>query len=184
MTHLTQYFEQITDFMTQVDDLSNADLDVVGTVAAPITFEFRASADERLTTEIERVLVVVHGNNITPIKFGGLAALGNGLKFQVCDAQSIVQKVYPQDLAGFNTIKRNSDWVRFAGVDSIPVTGVGVGGANLVRWTLGEGPGALWLPPGWAIQAVVQDDLTGTTPFTINVQGHQISNQAGQVVTD
>ncbi len=184
MTHPTQYFEQITDFMTQVHDLSNADLDVDGSVAAPITFEFRASATVGLKTTIERILVVIHGSNITPAKFGGLAALGNGLKFQICDEQSIVQKVYPQDLAGFNTIKRNADWVRLAGVDAIPITGAGVLGIHTIRWTLGKGPGALWLPPGWAIQAVVQDDLTGTTPFTINIQGHQISNQAGQVVAD
>ena len=184
MTHPTQYFEQITDFLTQVDDPSNADLDVVGSAVAPITFEFRASIAEGLRTTIERILVIIHGSNITPAKFGGLAALSNGIKFRVCDAQSIVQKVYPQDLAGFNTIKRNADWVRFAGVDSIPVTGTGVAGIHSVRWTLGLGPGALWLPPGWAIQAIVQDDLTGTTPFTINVQGHQISDQAGQVVAD
>jgi len=157
---------------------------VVGTLNAPIIYEFRASADEGLKTEIERILAVLHGTNLTPAKFGGLATLDNGVKFQICDEQSIAQKVYPQDLAGFNTIKRNSDWVRFAGVDSIPITGSGNLGASLVRWTLGRGPGALWLPPGWAIQAIVQDDLTGTTPFTINIQGHQISDQAGQVVRD
>ena len=184
MTHPTQYFEQITDYMTQVGDPTNADLDVDGSVAAPITFEFRASADEGLKTIIERILVVLHGSNVTPAKFGGLAALSNGLKFQICDAQSIAQKVYPQDLAGFNTIKRNADWVRLAGVDAIPISGAGVLGIHTIRWTLGKGPGALWLPPGWAIQAIVQDDLTGTTPFTINIQGHQISDQPGRVVTD
>lgn len=182
---VTQYFEQITNYMIQVGDPTNPDLGtVVGTVAAPITYEYRASSAESIKTIVERVLVVVHGNNVTPPKFGGLAALTNGIKFQICDAIGTCRKTYPQDITGFNTIKTNADWVRLAGVDSIPIAGVGVAGIHSVRWTLGRGPGALWLPPGWALQCIVQDDLTGTTPFTVNVQGHQISDQPGQIASD
>ncbi len=185
MERPTQWFEQETRFMKQVDDPTNPDLaDVVGTLAAPVTYEFRASSDEKVETLIRRINIVYHGSNILPGKFGGGSALGNGIKLQICDANNNVVKVYPENLAGWNTIKTNADWARLAGRDAEPVTGSGVLGAVYVRWTLVKGPGIFWLAPGFAVQALVQDDLTGTTPLTMNVQGTNINNQAGQVATD
>ncbi len=185
MERPTQYEEQITDFMKQVDDPANPDMaDVVGTLAAPITYEYRASTDEKVETLIRRLNIVYHGTNILPAKFGGETALGNGIKIQICDGDNNVKKVYPEDLPGWNTIKANADWARLAGRDAEPVTGSGVKGAVYVRWTLMKGPGELWLPPGFAIQAIVQDDIAAAAPLTMNVQGRKINHQAGQVATD
>lgn len=180
MSESFQHQQHVTAYLKQVGIPTNPDLStILGTLAAPITYEYRVPIDPvPKRFELKRVLVVVHGTQIDPSKFGGLAALTNGVKLQLVNRTNEVQTVFPEDVAGFNSIKRNGDWGRLAGNDSPLFSLSGNKAIVPVRWSLWKGAGALWIPPGWAFQALVQDDLTSMTlPFTINVQGKLISTR-------
>jgi len=175
-----QFQQHETAYLKQVGNPLNPDLGtVVGTLSSPIIFEYRVEIDPTLKRfEMERMLLMIHGTNIAPNKFGGITALANGVKLQLVNRSDEVQKVWPEDIPGFNSFKRNGDWGRLSGNDNPLFSETGNAGLVPIRWTLGKGAGALWIPPGWAFQVLVQDDLTGITlPFTINVQGKLITTK-------
>lgn len=113
--------------------------------------------------------VRVHIFDATPTleKFGGLAELTNGCKFEIVDS---VTGAVQLDLTGNHTITKNADLTHLSGVNFDLWTGVGL---DLVTATI-TAPFGLRLPRGYRVQWTNQDDLTGLTEFHISFTGHLI----------
>ena len=104
----------------------------------------------------------------TATKFGGIAALTNGVKIEVLNASAAVVL----DLLDGRTIKNNAEFNYLAST-TLQITG----GADAVFADMNIGRGFstihhFHLPAGYKIRWTVQDNLTGIEEFRVLVYGH------------
>lgn len=116
---------------------------------------------------LQRLNFLMIDGAMSPTKFGGLAALGNGLKIEILDTD---QATVLLDFLEGETIVKNADFALLAGVDDQITAAVG-DDIFKVRWTLAKSGKPIRLTSQQYIQVTVQDDLTGLTSFRAMLQG-------------
>lgn len=126
-------------------------------------YRVRAPAGKRLS--IYRCNVLIRDANPTISKFGGLAALTNGVLIRVVDRSGTVIS----DFLNGASIQKNCDFVLLAGIDVLKTSGTDLVD---IRWTLSAGLGGpLILKDEESLEIVVQDNLTGLDEFRVMAQG-------------
>ena len=152
---------QILD--SYLDNSSSIDMNIDGSVT-PVPFDYVATTD----VLIARSNIYIIDANPTPVQFGGIAALTNGLLIQVLDASLNALKTFSAQ----EPIVSNADFVGLAGTDVSFAIGAGTDSVA-VRWTMNRmtgGPGMI-LRAGHRFRVLVRDDLTGITTFHWTIQG-------------
>lgn len=168
-------FDTPLDFdMTPAGTVRVVDMNMavaVGSLASPVIFEEGPHGDE--TWHIERInFSITHKTAASDVKFGGLAALTNGVVLRG------IQKGVIRTLANW---KSNSDMIAdmfdVEYTDRAGPTAFGTRG----RWSVRARAGAvirLSAADGDLIQLLIQDDMTASTgeleKFTIKFQGHVV----------
>lgn len=141
---------------------SSIEMNVDG--GTPVNFKF-VNTNNR-NAYLVRACITMVDASMTPIKFGGVAALTNGVDFGVYD-DSDVEKL---NFTDGEPIKSNIEFGSLAGID-VNIGDFGASDALSIRWTMARAGGAITIPPNWYFQAKVQDDLSALTQFRIMVQG-------------
>lgn len=145
-------------------DGATVDMSVDGSVT-PVEFEYACPADNIVFIEDITLLIVDGG--ITPTKFGGIAALTNGLLIECIDSDTTtVLHDFTEDKA----IKKNADWALLAGTDRETTAAAG-DDTEEVQWSLTSESGPLLLTEGQLFRVTVRDDLSAITEMEIMVQG-------------
>ncbi len=99
-------------------------------------------------------------------KFGGIAALTNGVQILIVDNDGVVL----QDFTGGRPITKNADFNYLAGIDSVIDTSAGQDLVR-IRFTILRAGDNMLLLPGHKIRFVIQDDLSGIDEFRAMGQG-------------
>ncbi len=116
---------------------------------------------------VSRVLFDIIDGAMQVDKFGGLAALSNGVKVEILDGQD--DSVILDFLDG-STIKSNFDFSHVAGVDAFVEPTAG-DDELLVRWSISKTGVHLYLPLTRKFAVTIQDNLTGIAHFDATIQG-------------
>ena len=144
------------------DDLTN--MGVSGAGALTAVFAAYCTGNK---WNVERVNITVVDGNQTVVKFGGLAALTNGVQVAAFYADGTTAVDFMNGAA----IKANYEWAWLAGTDN-PIDGGAGDDALEVRWTISKGIGGpLALYSGEYLGFVIRDDIEGLTEFRAMVQG-------------
>ncbi len=138
---------------------NSINLNVNGSIT-PVSFRY--TCPDTTNVVLVRMNIQMDDNAITYAKFGGIAALSNGVLIRICDREGKVNV----DLLDGQTVKTNLNLAWLAGFDVLTDTAV------LVRWTLERAGKQLLLRPGDFIELVVQDNLSSITAFSIMIQGY------------
>jgi hypothetical protein len=120
-------------------------------------------------SHISRVCFLIQDTNCNIGKFGGLAALTNGLKVESYNDQGVLDV----DFLDGETIKTNEEFDLLSGADVIGIDNTKAVDAVPVRWTVEKGTSGapLLLLPGSILRVTIQDDLSGITNFRAMTQG-------------
>ncbi len=126
----------------------------------------KITADARHRVHMVRMIVLIRDGGITPSKFGGIAALTNGISFSLDAGGETLEDI------SIIPIKSNADFGRYCYDMTIDRTGAG-DDFVLVRWSFDKayGADAVTLEPGMSLEMHLDDDLTGLTDFTVLIQG-------------
>lgn len=137
-------------------------MNVNATGMTPSVFQYEVPANKVLVAR--KINFILTDAAFTPIKFGGIAALANGVKVTVTDGSDVELLDFLDTL----TIKNNIEFGLLAGAN------INIGSAldgMTVGWTLSDTGHGLILTEGEKIKVSIQDDLTGLTEFRAMVQG-------------
>ena len=169
--------QYLSKFFTEISGPSGSDTENMNPIAGvgapdPTVYEVLVPADTRYC--ITRVHFVIRDANCAGGKFGGLAALTNGVKIQVIDNDAGDTVLI--DFLDGKTIKLNDQFDWLSGVDVvIPDT---VTAPNVpIRWTLQKDLGGdyLELTAGQRFRITVQDDLSGLTEWRTMAKGFSVA---------
>lgn len=174
-----QYFPKVMriPLLFQVDRLVTAHLvnslgntSLVGnySVASPGIFEFITPNNAFFA--IATFTLVLVDTGITPLLFGGLPALSNGMTITVVDENN-VQKY---NLHAGSPIKQNYEFAHIAGASYLLEQG-GAADQITLNWesaVLGLYP---TMRPGWKFRVTIQDNLTGIDKLEASIGGAYIS---------
>lgn len=138
-------------------------MNVDGSTPKKFTYT-NATTDWILTTM--RMTITDANADIVADKFGGIAALTNGIKIEIIDTDG---STVLENLIGGDTIKQNSD---FFFVGSYDLHSGVTDGAIQVNIDFTEGGAVFRILTDQIIQVTVQDDLTGITSFETFIKGH------------
>ena len=152
-------FEHLKDIVS-----GNAEMNVNGAVT-PVSFRITAPQQSGVKKFISRLNLSLFDLTITLSKFGGIAALTNGLTIKAFDSDDVLLI----DLLDGWTIKRNGDWSNLAGID---VNKSSIDDHFGVRWTLFAAGQPFHLTNGQYIEILVQDDLSAINDMHILAQGY------------
>lgn len=171
-----QYWQKIMTIplLYQADGLVNAHLRnpqnnsqnmvVNASSVAPVTFQFISPQNSFFAiTQISLVLV---DSGISPLNFGGLAALTNGMSLVITDENDVTK----YNLHAGETIKQNYEFYHIAGSRIALSSGQG-GDSLIVTWSsdiIGVYP---TMRPGWKAKAIIRDNLTGIDKFEATIAG-------------
>lgn len=155
----------IAKFLVQDGD-TNTDLSVDGS-STPVNFDYLIPDDESFL--LSRLLFRLEDTAIAMTKFGGIAALTNGITIKILGTDLDNTKF---DAFNGATIKKNDDFALIAG-ESI-LLGAGTD-AFMVRYTLLKSGALMRIDGGERVRIVVADNLTGITEFHVTVQGFKVS---------
>jgi len=119
--------------------------------------------------EIHRGIVhVADGSIFSAEKYGGIAALTNGIRIVILDADDDIIC----DLTDGLPIKSNGEWGRVC-FDAVP-SNYGQGDEYLnVRWTFSKSGSPITLAYGEKLAMLIDDDLSDLLSHTIQVQGQR-----------
>lgn len=148
-------------------DDASFEMAVNGSLGSPVIFEYVAPEPvlmSRINLQINDILP-------TADKFGGIAALTNGVLIQIRDTDDTTLIDFSDNIG----IKANHDFVLLAGIDVDIVSGGGVG-LVAVRFTVSKAGNLLRLETGQKFVLVVRDNLTGLDSFEAMVQGVTVAN--------
>ena len=162
--HLVLAADQVFDGL---DSGSGTNLAVDGTT--PVKFKHTVEADH--VHVIRRSNIIVLDPLQTPTKFGGIAAIANGIKVEILAADGTTPIF---DYTSSGTIKKNSDWKRLSGVDNVRVDAA-QDDSRGIRWTMARSGGLLVMLPGQVFQVTVQDNLAAIEEITWDLQGRRYS---------
>ncbi len=130
--------------------------------SVPVTFEVRASADSRF--ELMKLRISISDSNMRFDRFGGIAALTNGLEVVGVGGLSIISSDEP--------VLDNHDLVAHATSSEILVWSGSVSTLTIDFDTaLFGGPRVLTEVSG--LDVIVNDDLTGIENFTVTAFGQE-----------
>lgn len=168
----------ISKFFTEISGPSGSDTENMNPVAgtgtpAPTVYEVTVPADTRY--HITRIHFLIKDTLCQAGKFGGIAALTNGVKIQVIDADAGATVLV--DFLDGKTIKMNEDFDWLAGID-VPGLDATVSTDIIpVRWTLRKDLGGedLELVAGQRFRITLQDDLSGLTEWRTIAKGFSTS---------
>ena len=117
---------------------------------------------------INRMIVrIADTGPLSADKYGGLAALSNGVEVLLLDGSGATFK----DLTDGLPIKTNGEWARVCHDVTIDRFGAGKHYVS-VRWTFARAGQPVLLKPGWALAVNLQDDFTGLEDHTFQFQGY------------
>ena len=155
-------FFQMADTVGDGSGTANA----VGDLSAGVEFKVLCGANELL--QCHRVIVLIEdGGPLSADNYGNLAALTNGIDCYVKDpAGAIDYQLIDPNL----TIKSNLLWSQYC----YDVKEINFGSGNdgvAVRWTFAKAGAPIQLEPGWSLNFLCQDNLTGLVTHTFQVQG-------------
>jgi len=137
-------------------------MNVSAAPGAPRIFEFVCPSNAFFI--IAQINLVIVDAAVTSTKFGGGAALTNGIIWRVVDASNNL-------LFNFHsnpTIKMNYEFFNIAGTEIQLQTGADL---VTVSWKSSVIGVLATIRPGWKIQVVIQDDLTALDFFEASVTG-------------
>ncbi len=139
----------------------SAAMNVNGSVT-PVVFEYVVSSS--FYFGLAEINLVISDAAITPVKFGGITALSNGITWQVVDASNTL--LY--DFCPGGNIKQNAEFGNIGGT-----TIVLTGGADQisVTWRTSTAGISAILQAGWKVRVTVRDNLTGLDYFQASVTG-------------
>ena len=144
-------------------DSGDPEMNVDGTVAK--IYEYVVPADKALV--IARLNILMVDATIEPDKFGGLAALTNGLTIEALSPSDAVLKDYCNGVP----IKATSEFIALAG-EGFQVDKQGAALDQLaVRWTLAKAGNEVLMTEGYKFRVTVQDNLSTITKFRMMLQG-------------
>jgi hypothetical protein len=150
---------------TNGDGTGTLNANVNGTT--PVEFYIEAADNDVL--ELHRIIIHIADNgSIQPHTYGALAALTNGVKVTVVDADDNVLQ------GGVITVKANAEWGRVCFDVEIQDRGAGSDGYVNVRWTFAKAGVPLRLRDGEKFVVTIQDDLTGLLEHYFMVQGVRV----------
>jgi hypothetical protein len=133
---------------------------VVGSLATPGVFEWRNASTRDAT--LEKVTGLIRDNGGTePAKFGGLIALTNGVLIRIVDGSDVT-------VSEFGPFHNNAEFFSLS-ASSVPV--LMLTGSVFVPIPWAPGDRGLTFPPAYALQWLVQDDLSELDEFDVYVQG-------------
>ena len=140
------------------------DMSVDGSSTA-VEFEYECPADKVVFIEDITILIIDAG--IVPTKFGGIAALTNGLLIEAIgsDGTTVLH-----DFTEDKPIKKNADWFLLTGHDS-ELSSPSGDDTEEVQWNLAAESGPLLLTEGQLFRVTVRDNLLDITEMEIMVQG-------------
>ena len=119
---------------------------------------------------IMRMNLLIIDGSITPTKFGGLAALDNGVRMEHLSNDVGSREVLKDYTPGF-TIKKNADWTVLAGVDGAETIAVAGDDIFAMRWSIFRSGLPTFLKDGEQLSFTLQDSTTGITEMCAMVQG-------------
>ncbi|MDB4306312.1 hypothetical protein N9980_01980 [bacterium] len=148
---------------------SSIDMNVDGSVT-PVNFTYTVPANDEAF--ISRCNIYIQDASPSPILFGGIAALTNGLLIEVLDSGLSVIKTFNAQ----KPTQDNSDFVSLAGVDVRYQSGAGAGDDVAIRWTFANHSGGdtLQLRQNETFRVRVRDNLTALTAFRWVLQGRSL----------
>lgn len=137
----------------------------VNGLTAPKIFEYIVPAGKNVW--LHRLNAEGHNASITRDNFLGIAALANGLDFQIVDDQDNL-------LIDFNDgekIKITTEFSALCGVDTqIDTRGGGEDGIA-IRWTFDRAGEPIFMKEGYKFRVIVNDDLSGISQLRMMLQG-------------
>ena len=114
---------------------------------------------------IERINFSLQDASIRLNRFGGIAALTNGLIIQAVDEFGSIT-----DFTDDVPITTLGEFSNLAGIDSVAIAASGDDNWAC-RWTISKSGSPLYLKEGEYIEILVQDDLSDLTSFRAMAQG-------------
>jgi hypothetical protein len=117
---------------------------------------------------LQRINIIIEGNDIDTTEFGAIAALSTGCDFGVYDpaGNSVC------DFTGGQKLKRNTDWTYLAGVDSVAATTKVTDDFLPIRFTIAKATGhPMTLLPGYSVRFTVNDNTSAINRFQAMIQG-------------
>lgn len=141
---------------------ASQNMNVLGTLGAPVVFEYVVPTNNFFG--LSQHNLVITGANLTADKFGGIAALTNGILWQILKADNTVAYSFGSG----NPIKANYEFAHVAG--SV-IQNTGGQDQLTVSWK-GTDLGILGvLENGWKIRITVRDNLAAVPAFQATVHG-------------
>lgn len=131
----------------------------------PVEYSYKAT----VPTLLNRALIYYKdGGTWTEVKFGSLAALTNGLKFEVHRNGTVILDLFDGVL-----VKNNGDMSRVCYDNEIRSVGSGEA-YQPARYTFGKAGQPLLLRRNDSVVMTVQDDIQLITEMYVMVQGYKI----------
>jgi hypothetical protein len=160
-----RYF--INEYLQHVSGPTGSDDNNMVTVASPgDSSVFAYTVPVQTEVRIARMNLGIVDAAPTLTKFGGIAALTNGVLMDVTDRNGLSIL----DLTAGRPVVQNADYLYLAGIDMEIATGMGLDVVK-VRYSLFKSGANLRLKAGEQIRFTIQDDLTGIDQFRCMVQG-------------
>jgi hypothetical protein len=140
------------------------DCNVDGSIASQV-FEYVVPAGKHAW--LHRINTEGHNGSITRDNFLGIAALTNGILFQVLDDQDNILI----DFTDGEGIKITTEFSALSGVDTqIDTRGGGEDGIA-IRWTFDRAGEPIFMKEGYKFRLIVRDNLTGISQLRMMLQG-------------
>ncbi len=151
---------------THLRNGSNVDMDVNGSSTPKV---YTAGPPTGKIWYINRMILSITDTNINWQKFGGIAALTNGVDVDYDTAGVNI------DLLDGEPIKINSDWVQFC-YDTEVNEGPGTLDVVRVRWTFGKSGTVLQLNNADSdlFRVTINDNLNALTEYHTMIQGYEV----------
>lgn len=138
----------------------------VNGAVTPQTFSW--SNTRNTDAHIHRMLILITDvGTFDSDLYGNGVVLTKGIPVYVRDAAGNVQ----YDLTDGNPIKTNAAWQGMCYDFNYNDIGTSTTNVGAIRWTFSASGYPLILRPGWSIEVVVQDDLSGLTEHDFMIQG-------------
>jgi len=146
-----------------LENAGSRDMNVNGSVT-PVSFTAGPGSGKRWY--IARLLVTLEDSSINHTKFGGQAALTNGIDFKVTESGT-ERDVIP------HRIKKNGQWRHFSYDSAIESASTDI---MTIRWTFANGLTAFKLNNADSdnLKIIVNDDLTSISTFVAVIQGFEV----------
>lgn len=150
------------------DGLEDGDPSITGDYSVtPADFYIEAQAGYQYTIYQLKVTILGASAGITPVKYGDIAALTNGISLVVEDDSAVQVK----DLTPAFNIKQNIHWNCLAADGEFAM----YSGANDVLTQTLRFFTPIVLLEGWSLRAELSDDLSAISMQTIAVGGHRLA---------